>query len=127
MQIAAHPLLSGYQWQNRLLLVFSPQEEDRSYKLQLDELGAAQAGLQERHLLVFHIFDDRALLPDQTLLGAPEARSLRAHYAIPEKETVVLLIGKDGKEKLRSRELLTTQRLFATIDAMPMRQQEIRE
>lgn len=122
-----HPLLKNYQWQNRLLLVFSPQGEDRSYKLQLDEFRAAQAGLQERDLLVFHIFDDRVLLPDQTRLGASEARSLRAHYVIPDKETVILLIGKDGAEKLRSRELLTTQRLFATIDAMPMRQQEMEE
>jgi len=37
---------------------------------------------------------------------------------------MVVLIGKDGGEKLRSAQPITAERLFATIDAMPMRQSE---
>jgi hypothetical protein len=59
MDSTVHPLLVSYQWQNRLILIFS-------------------AGIE------------------------------------------------DGGEKLRSRELLTSKRLFQTIDAMPMRQDEMK-
>lgn len=125
MTSTVHPLLATYQWQNRLILIFSPGAEDSLYLHQLEELQAAGKGLQERDLLVFHIFPDRVLLPNGTYLGEAEAQSLREHFTIPGQEMVALLMGKDGGEKLRSRELLTTKRLFQTIDAMPMRQNEM--
>ncbi len=126
MEISVHPLLSSYQWQNRLLLIFSPKGEDQAFTLQVEELLAKQKELQERDLLLFYIYEDRVILPDETVLGSIDAQNLRQHYMMPEKETATLLIGKDGTEKLRSRDLLTTQRLFSTIDAMPMRQRESR-
>ena len=126
LDMSVHPLLSSYQWQNRLLLIFSPEGEDEAYTLQLKELMAKERGLQERDLLLFHVFNDRVLMPNEAYLGKAEAQSLRKHFIIPDKETVTLLLGKDGTEKLRSRELLTTQRLFMTIDAMPMRQEELK-
>lgn len=126
MDIAVHPLFSSYQWQNRLLLIFSPEGENETYRLQLKEFVAKERGLQERDLLLFQVFNDRVLLPNDAYLGKAEALSLRKHFIIPDKETVTLLLGKDGTEKLRSRELLTTQRLFMTIDAMPMRQEELK-
>ena len=39
---------------------------------------------------------------------------------------VVILIGKDGGEKLRSRHPLRVESLTKGIDAMPMRQDEMR-
>jgi hypothetical protein len=38
-----------------------------------------------------------------------------------------VLIGKDGGVKLRQTKPITSALLFATIDAMPMRQQEMRK
>ncbi|EMR02900.1 hypothetical protein ADICEAN_01938 [Cesiribacter andamanensis AMV16] len=81
--------------------------------------------MKERHLLVLHIFPDQVLLPNGIALGEEQAQSLRNHFIIPAKESVTLLIGKDGTEKLRSREVLSSERLFLTLDAMPMRQQEM--
>lgn len=124
MYIPAHPLLSRYKWDHRLLLLFSPWEEDEKYRLQLSELHKYQAGLWERDLLLFHVFPHKLVLPDGSSLDPSEAGSLRRHFIIPEKETVSLLIGKDGAEKLRSRDLLTAERLFLTIDALPMRRRD---
>ena len=39
----------------------------------------------------------------------------------------ILLVGKDGGVKLRSPAPVSTRDLFALIDAMPMRQREMRE
>jgi hypothetical protein len=38
----------------------------------------------------------------------------------------VILVGKDGAEKQRSQTPIDLAMLFRTIDAMPMRQQEMR-
>jgi len=39
----------------------------------------------------------------------------------------VVLVGKDGTEKRRDAEPVAARSLFDTIDAMPMRQREMRE
>ena len=41
------------------------------------------------------------------------------------KKVEVLLIGKDGQEKLRQGSLLTARELFSLIDSMPMRRSEM--
>ncbi|MCF0049134.1 DUF4174 domain-containing protein [Dyadobacter sp. LJ53] len=38
-----------------------------------------------------------------------------------------ILIGRDGGEKLKSSEVVTPDKLFGLIDAMPMRKQEIKQ
>jgi hypothetical protein len=43
------------------------------------------------------------------------------------KAFLVVLIGKDGKEKLRSGVPMPPQELFAIVDAMPMRRAEMQE
>lgn len=120
MHLPLHPLLGRHKWDNRLLLLFSPSEEDERYMRQLEELQKYQAGLWERDVLLFHVFPYKLIVPKGGSLDQSESASLRRHFIIPEKETVALLIGKDGREKLRSRELLTAERLFLTIDALPM-------
>ena len=127
MQIPSHDLLSRYQWKNRILIIFSQEQDDEHYHQQMQELLGQEKALSERDLVLFHVFSDRVLLPDQSYAGQAEAQSLRLHFFISEKETVVLLLGKDGTEKLRSRDILTAERLMLTIDAMPTRQRELGE
>lgn len=125
MSFNRHPILDPYIWHNRLLLIFMPDEAHEAYQVQVKELKGKEKSMAERDILVFSIFNEQVKLPDGQVLSAEEARSLRESFIIPAKESVVLLIGKDGTEKLRSRDLITARRLFLTIDAMPMRNQEI--
>lgn len=127
MPTTPHPLLKSYQWQNRLLLVFTPEEEDELYRQQLKEFNRQEKALKERDLLILRVYPAHVVLPNGVELDEQQAQSLREAFIIPPDETVTLLIGKDGTEKLRSKELMTLQRLFLTIDAMPMRQQEMRQ
>ena len=103
--------LEPYRWNNRLLLVFAPSPNDALILEQLAELEAARSGLIERDLLVLTDTD-------------PE-RGSDLRYELEIKGFQVLLVGKDGGVKIRSRTPVRTEALFATIDAMPMRQQEI--
>jgi hypothetical protein len=127
MQTDQNPLLKSYLWQNRLLLIFSPHDQTELYREQLAELKGQERGMQERDLLVLHVFPDYIILPGGVRLEEEQAQSLRNHFIISKTETLSLLIGKDGTEKLRSRDLLSSQRLFLTLDAMPMRQQEMQQ
>lgn len=53
------------------------------------------------------------------------ANLLQSRYKVARNAFTVLLIGKDGGIKLRSVEPVRPERLFAIIDAMPMRQEEM--
>jgi len=55
------------------------------------------------------------------------AESMRSQFDIRPGQFTVILIGKDGEEKLRSMGQVSMEELFSLIDAMPMRQSEIRE
>jgi hypothetical protein len=52
---------------------------------------------------------------------------LRKKFGVTADEFEVILIGKDGTVKLRSKAAVSTSALFQLIDAMPMRQEEMRE
>jgi hypothetical protein len=48
------------------------------------------------------------------------------NFNIGQSNFYAILIGKDGSEKLRSASAIDTEKLFGTIDAMPMRRQEMK-
>ena len=47
-------------------------------------------------------------------------------YKVKKEAFVLILIGKDGGEKMRKEQPIQAATLFSTIDAMPMRQAEMR-
>ena len=87
--------------EKRVLIVSAPAQTDDAYRTQAALLLPAWAGLIERDFVV------------QTTFGA--------------KTFSVVLIGKDGGEKLRRAVPIPTAELFALVDAMPMRRAEMRE
>ena len=71
---------------------------------------------------------------DVVLLYVPYSRSegsvwtgLRRQFRVDDRQFTVVLVGKDGGEKFRSHVPVTIEKLDALIDAMPMRQQEVRD
>jgi hypothetical protein len=105
--------LDKYRWSRRLLLLFAPSETEPSYVQQRAALEAAESDLAERDMVVISDTD-------------PEAQgALRRTFGV--EGFAVLLIGKDGGVKLQRQEPITADALFAVIDAMPMRRQEMRD
>ena len=95
---------------HRKLLVFRSTHDARSYEQQMAELQAHAQDRKERDLLIVE--------GDEKLRGS---------FHVPADEFAIVLIGKDGGEKLRRHTPLTVRELNAVIDAMPMRQQEMRK
>lgn len=119
-------VFTDYQWQNRLLLVFAPAPDREEVRAQQGLFEGKEAELKDRDLLVAYLFPEEGRIEDETV-SAEDTTSLRERYGVAEDDFIVILIGKDGTAKERLEEPMQSADLFATIDAMPMRQREMKE
>jgi Domain of unknown function (DUF4174) len=119
------PLL-GYRWDNRLLLVFAPDADSARLRRQREILRVAEPGLNERDMIIIFIIGDAVATKGPP--AAPVAAvDLRKAYGVSPHQFRAVLIGKDGGVKLRQEQPVSVADLFALIDSMPMRQQEMRK
>lgn len=119
--------LNRYLWKNRLLLVFAPSEHDARYRDLKRELREHGDAILERDLLVFHVLENGVSRLGPSPIDAQSAALLRDRFSVNPGQFLVVLIGKDGGEKLRRGGELDITEIFSLIDSMPMRQREIRE
>lgn len=119
--------LDRYRWQHRLLLLFAPQEDTPAYAAAAADIDRRSEDILDRDLVVFHLLEDGASRVDGRRLSDAEARQLRDRFEIAPGRFTAVLIGKDGGVKLVRRDSIDLQAVFDRIDAMPMRQREMRE
>jgi hypothetical protein len=117
--------MEQHRWNSRLLLIQTNELESDDYQNQISILKEESAGLEERRLVVYTFWKDKYRvgfenekwkLADTELTG----------WTNPDSGFEIILIGLDGEIKLRQDEVVDTESLFARIDAMPMRRQEIK-
>ena len=109
----------------RPLLIFAARPDDPLLEIQLRNLQEHAADAADRDIVAVAIpFASPA--PTAAHLSATEATDVRRRFKIAPADFAVILIGKDGGEKLRSHKPFTMHELAETIDAMPMRQDELR-
>ncbi len=111
--------LKAYQWQKRVVLLCASSARQADFVHQKAMLAKDEAGLQERDIQVMEISYDQLDEPDKTFL--------REKLVIPINAFTVVLIGKDGGVKLKQSMPIAMEALISTIDAMPMRRQEMRK
>lgn len=111
--------LTPLEWQNRIILVFSPETEEVQSQLQ-----QAKVGIDDRDIVWFVINgnETRTNYPGQ--VSHQFAANIDKQFS-PLGEPVIL-IGKDGGVK-ESGDLLSLESLFDEIDSMPMRIREMQE
>jgi hypothetical protein len=115
---AAAASIDSYAWHNRLLIVFADKASSPELAKQRALIADAKAGYAERDLVPIQVIGDH-------VDGASDsADAMRRRYKVAPDTFRVLLIGKDGGVKMDSREPLEAQRIFGTVDAMPMRREE---
>ena len=115
-----------YQWQNRLLLLFAPNSKIETYVEQLRFFAEQPNETADRDLLIFSLFEQETGRLDNRSISVPAAKAARERFDVAEDSFALLLIGKDGGVKFRSDQPASTDQIFALIDSMPMRQQEMR-
>ncbi|MBC7923794.1 MAG: DUF4174 domain-containing protein [Ferruginibacter sp.] len=111
--------LKASRWEERVLLLCASTSRQADFVKQKELLLKEENSLRERDTRTIDVLYDRLSPADQSFL--------RDELGISAADFTVVLIGKDGGVKLRQPTPLTTQLLFSTIDAMPMRQREMRK
>lgn len=106
-----HP--SAQQKNHRDIWIFAPDAGNASFITQKSLLNDA-AGLKERDIEVHEV------------LGLKANESVFKQYKASSQKFTFILFGKDGGEKLRSNKPVSPEKLYQTIDAMPMRRQEMK-
>jgi hypothetical protein len=94
---------------------------------QIDELTSAPEEIADRNLLLFYISDEFYEIPGKEVHQKINSNEIRDRYEVSENEFRYILLGKDGGVKYNKNSFVKNQTLFAIIDAMPMRQREMRE
>jgi hypothetical protein len=117
---AAPNELKTYRWRERVVLVFARNASDPRLLAQRLAVQTLTRATDDRDLLLVEVVGPWAA-PVQF-----DAAALRRRFHVPPAAFRVLLIGKDGVVKLDQRSVLTAAHLVETIDAMPMRQEELR-
>jgi hypothetical protein len=118
--------LDSFRWKNRVLIIFAPSNKSVGYMDQIQVLVADKEGVADRDLILIEVFERGTSQCSSWPISSELAQRLRRRFNVKESQFQVLLIGKDGGVKMRSAEPVTSTYLFGLIDAMPMRQQEMR-
>ena len=106
--------LKEYLWTNRIIITFSHSASNKERQLLMQQIEIERCEFRVRGLI--HI---------DLIKGSDDYDRLKHKFLIPDQaEFKLLLIGKDGKEKLNthSGDLKT---IFSIIDSMPMRKKEM--
>jgi len=122
---AAAAELSDYRWERRPLLLFAPTDSDPRVVETLGRIEASRCDFVSRDMVVGLVLTEGNSTLDGQVINADESQRLVNQYAIGENAFSVLLIGKDGGEKLRVTEVPDLQAIYAVIDGMPMRSREM--
>ena len=118
--------LDPYRWQNRILLVFAPSAKSPDYEAQMRLFEGEEAGFEDRDLVTIRVLDEGESRVGDRRLPEAAADQLRERFDVGADQFRVVLVGKDGTEKRRDGAPVKTSAIFEEIDAMPMRQREMR-
>lgn len=124
---AAAAGLDPYLWKSRPVVVFAPSEKAPQAVDQLKRFAAAREMLAERDMpVLFVTVGSVRTVSGQSAREKLDAEALRKAFGVAANGFAVVLVGKDGGEKLRAEQPIEAEKLTALVDTMPMRAQETR-
>ena len=118
----AAPAIDIYRGSSRVLILSAPDASDPALEKETQQLQGHEAGLHERDMVVIRAVGNQ-------VTGAPklslDANRIRRAAGLPADRFSLALIGKDGSVVLKQFRPVAIGALFRTIDAMPMRREEM--
>ena len=128
IKFAAAQNLESHLWKDRVVLLFTVSLQQAHFQKQSQILTEETEEVTDRDLVVYTILPDGGQQPNGGVLSAAQAQALNNTYGIsPGVGFTFVLIGKDGTEKLKKKQPVSTRELFSLIDSMPMRKAEMNQ
>ncbi len=119
--------LEDLKWRNRLLVVVHNEASRSTLEHQLEEWQAHADEAADRELLLITVDAKGTGTINAAPLGPTSVTEVLERFRPGESDFLVVLVGKDGTEKNRWHKPVPMAQVFLLIDAMPMRQREMRE
>ena len=116
--------LSDYRWEHRPLLLFAPTDSDPRLVETMRRIEASRCDFMDRDMVLGRIVTEGTSTLDGHVVDPTQAQRLVSEFGIGAGSFSVVLIGKDGGEKLRVASVPDLQAIYAVIDGMPMRARE---
>ncbi|MGC2400190.1 MAG: DUF4174 domain-containing protein [Acidobacteriaceae bacterium] len=117
----------------RPLLVFAPALDNPKLVEEFNQLKGAAIELQRRAVMYVPIVPEGHNQPipvtkvPTARLSEDELAALRLRFKVEPGDFLIILIGKDGEEKLSSQAPVTVVKLEQLIDSMPRRKSEMKQ
>ena len=117
--------LNEFKWKNRLVLLFAFNQQDEG--LNAFELAVKQApeDFLDRDMILFKILKEGPSTVGTQALSPESGAKIREQLRVYSDSFSVYLVGKDGTVKLKGDASTSLSEIFALIDTMPMRRNEI--
>lgn len=123
--------LKTHQWENRIVIVYSDDIDSSIFQKQMNTFIIDKKGMIERKLMVYSVVKERYELLDfkesNPVKSGTVSDKFKSRYIDKVSKFKVVLIGLDGSVKLEQDNILIIDKLFGTIDAMPMRRREMKK
>jgi hypothetical protein len=118
--------MATFRWQKRPFLLFAENDQDARLRQQLSAVEASRDGFDERDMVLIVVLENGPARAGDRALTVDDAERLRTSYGIERGGFAFRLVGKDGGLKRQGREVIPLDTIYAQIDSMPMRQEEMR-
>lgn len=121
--------LKSHQWKNRILIIKAPNIKSEKYVSQMKQFTNANDELKERKIVIYKIIGNEyesITFDNEKKTSGIVLKPVIENTLNKKEKFEIVLIGLDGQKKLQKNDVLAEQDLYAIIDSMPMRKQEIK-
>lgn len=122
--IKAQRFFDQFLWKNRLVLVIDNSATRPNEIKQFMAFYKNEAENKNRDLILITLTNNKTFLGFQTITENPQ--DLLKQLRLKPSFNGVLLLGKDGGIKFKSNSFTNPEDIYALIDSMPMRKQEVK-
>ncbi len=118
--------LGRFLWDKRVLLVSAPDAGDEDLRRLTGDIDQTIDEFKDRDMVLVTLLDSGRAAAGERELAKAEVESMRETLGVADDAFSVVLVGKDGGVKLKSDGPASLDDIYALIDEMPMRRQEMR-
>lgn len=120
--------LENLEWENRLVIVFS--ENDEFIQNQIDDLTYYSDEIVDRDLVILFSDNNEFIVTfdgfqSKKMINKVSYEKIYKRF-FNNRNSRTLLLGKDGQIKIDTNKFIDSNKIFKEIDQMPMRKEEMK-
>ena len=117
--------LDGYLFDTRPVILFTSSPSNPKFVQQLSAFAQYECEFFKRDLEVLTVVSNGTSVIDGSILSNEDVSFLKDELEVGPYTELLVLVGKDGRVKLRAHMPLSARDLIRLVDAMPMRRIEV--